>query len=41
MITHKTILNHGYVEYHEDGPIAELFEQIWAGEDSPYDKMIG
>jgi hypothetical protein len=30
-----------YNTYHEDGPIAELFEQIWAGEDSPYDKMIG
>lgn len=29
-----------YNTYHEDGPIAELFEQIWDGEDSPYDKLI-
>lgn len=29
-----------YDTYHTDGPIKELFEQVWAGEDSPYDKIL-
>ena len=29
-----------YDTYHADGPIKELFEQIWTGDDSPYDKLI-
>lgn len=33
-------LENKYDTYHTDGPIKELFEQIWAGEDSPYDKML-
>lgn len=33
-------LENKYDTYHTDGPISELFEQIWAGEDSPYDKLI-